>query len=1089
MIKQPKTKYVLTGMLSAALSMNGLVAMADNLKGATSFESTAIQADRKIIGTVVDENGEPLIGATVVVKGKKGNGTVTDVDGHFTLNVPEGTTLSVSFIGYVTQHINAKKSMTVQLRPDASDLDEVVVVGYGTQRRGELTGSISSLAGAKIENMPVASVGEALAGRMAGVQVTSDDGSPDADIQIRVRGGGSITQDNSPLYIVDGFPVDNIKDIPPMDIESIDVLKDASATAVYGARGANGVVIVTTKSAKAGKTSINFNAYVQTRKLAKKLDVMDSREFVMMQYEYARLKSSDISSFTDQYGDVSEFPLYSSYTDDWQEQVLGGSCTTQNYNLSIMGASERTRYSLSFTHNDAPSILAGNGQKKTSINAKLSTQLAKRLRMDWNTRFNNDVVDGRGTDGVKVLDALEYAPTQGLKDFMTIPDDLEDYAPDEEDYVQRYNPLEQVYQSWRKRARRTFNMQAGLTWDIMKNLTFRSEFGVDFNYNDDRQFFGEKNGTAVTESNGQPMTYWTKTEGFKYRWANTLSYKFKLNKKHNINAMVGQEINHNQTKANTQGVRFLPVGISPERAFDNQGLGEAYKNSSTTSTPNRIASFFGRVNYDYEGRYMLTFTMRADGSTKFAPGKQWGYFPAGAVGWRISEEPFMQNLQFISNLKLRASIGMSGNNRISDDMWRNVYKIATNRSPGWGNSLNSYYWPSGDYLTNPNLKWETTITRNLGLDYGLFNGRLYGSIEAYWNTTKDLLVPSDIPTSTGFKQQLTNIGQTSNRGVEFTVSGQIINKKDFTLSATLNLATNKNKVDKLAEGETQWEIMSRWASTDQLPNYDYRMIVGQTTGLMYGYVNDGIYSVDDFDYDKYLQTNKWVLKEGVVDCSSLVTVMPGAPKFRKFGEVEEGEKNPRINDDDIVNIGNANPKLVGGFGIDATYKGFDLNLFFNFMVGHDVYNGNKMHLTSWWRNNQRCNLSTMVDSEHRFRYFDNDGTDLRTDPVLLAEYNRNATIWNPTTVGTAIMMTANVEDGSFLRLSNATIGYTLPRALTSRIGINKLRVYLTGSNLFIITKYTGYDPEVNIQRGLSPNIDCNVYPRSRAFTAGINLTF
>ena len=1054
---------------------------------ATAWAQTVVK------GVVHDQEGNPLVGATIVVKGS-GNGTISGADGSFQIRVanPSKDVLDLAYVGFKSVEIpvNGRTTIDIALEDDSSQLDDVVVIGYGTARRGDLTGSIASVSAKAIENMPVASAAEALSGRLPGVQVTSSDGSPDADILVRVRGGGSITQDNSPLFIVDGFQVDNIKDIPPVDIESIDVLKDASATAVYGARGANGVIIVTTKSAKSGRINVSFNGYVQVRTNAKYLSVLDPYEFVMLQYESARLGSSNPTSFYNKYGDVDELYIYKNYKgDNWQEQILGKTAITQNYNLSISGSTEKSSYSLSATYMSAPSILAGNGQRRFNTNFKLKSQLAKGLTFEYNTRFMDNRIDGKGTEGVSVLEALEYAPTQGLQEYMSSPNVGEDIAPEDEDYIQRYDPLEKVRQNWRRRGNTLFNTNVALNWNIIKGLTYRPEFGIDYGYNYAKQYYGSKTNQAISYSDGMPMTEWTKGESSKWRFAHTLTYNFNVAKHHKFNVMVGQELTHSQTRSTSTSARYFPLGIKPEAAFDNQGMGTPYQHTSTTSTPDRIASFFGRVNYNYSNRYMFTFTMRADGSTKFAPGRQWGYFPAAAVAWRISEESFLKDSEVLSNLKLRFSYGATGNNRIDSDMWRNVYKISQSKAPGWNEVTNSYYEPGSTYLTNPKLKWETTYTRNLGVDFGLFKERLFGSVELYWNTTKDLLVPSAIPGSTGFTQQLTNVGQTSNRGIELQVTGIIVDKRDFKLSATANVAFNKNRVDKLASGEKVWELMSRWASTDQLPNNDYRMIVGRETGLMYGYVNDGIYSVDDFDLDVYRSTGKWVLREGIADASSLVNLRPGAPKFKKFGPVEEGDMNPRINEDDIVQIGNTNPKMIGGFGVNATLKGFDLGLFFNFMYGHKVYNGNKMHLTSWWRNNSRCNLSTSVDSKHRFRYFDDDGNDLRQDPDLLREFNKNATIWNPTTLGTAVMMSANAEDGSFLRLSMATLGYTLPQHITRKFGVRVLRIYVTGSNLFCWTKYTGFDPEVNIQRGLTPNIDCNVYPRSRSYTIGLNVTF
>lgn len=552
--------------------------------------------------------------------------------------------------------------------------------------------------------------------------------------------------------------------------------------------------------------------------------------------------------------------------------------------------------------------------------------------------------------------------------------------------------------------------------------------------------------------------------------------------------MIGQELNHQQTLTDKEATRYFPVDITPEAAFDNMTMGEAYLTESSKTTPNRLASFFGRIMYDYDRRYYATITVRADGSTKFAPGHQWGVFPAASLAWRISEEEFLKNNDIISSLKLRLGSGIAGNNRINDDMWKTTYRLSTSKTPGWGEVINSYYGYGSSYLPNPSLKWEKTITNNVGIDFGLFNERLSGSLDMYLNNTKDLLVPSTIPQTTGYEQQQTNVGQTQNKGIELTLNGLIINNRNFSLSGNFNIGFNKNKIVSLNSGETKWVKKSGWASTDQLPNEDYLVLVGETVGLMYGYTNDGIYQVDDFNYNP--TTGEYTLKPGVVDCSSLVTVMPGAPKFKKIAPVKEGEINPQITTDDLSIIGRAMPKFTGGFGLNATYKGFDASAFFNYQVGNDVYNGNKMHLTSWWRNSE-TNQLTLVDSKHRFRYFDDAGNDLRKDPELLKDFNKNATMWNPTTVGTAIMMSYNVEDGSFLRLNTVTIGYTLPRHITGKVGISNLRFYFTGYNLWLLTHYTGYDPEVNVNNrdGLTPGIDCNSYPRNKTYTFGVNLTF
>ena len=1045
--------------------------------------------NEKIKGKVLNEHGEPLVGATILVK-RTGRGTITDLDGKFFIDIPNKgeVEIEISYVGFKTQlvKVGKNKNLTIKLKEDNAALNEVVVIGYGNIRREALTGAVSSISGKVLSGVPVTSVAEALVGRLAGVQVTAEDGSPDADISIRVRGGGSITQDNSPLYIVDGFPVDNLKDIAPTDIESIDVLKDAASTAVYGARGANGVVNITTKRAKAGKTTVSFNSYLSLRTLSKKLDLLDPYEFVKMQYEYARYKSSEPTGFINRYGDPSEFHIYKDYEgEDWQEEAMGAKPITQFYNVTVSGSSAKTSYNLSLTHNNSPGILEGNGLQKTFLNLKLRTQLFKFMNLEYNTRFMNSRIDGAGTDGVSVVKTVKYAPTQGLMDFMELPPIDEEYDPGEEDRVTKYSPREDAFQNWRQRGSTLFNTSVALNVDLFKGLAFRSEFGIDFNYGYQKRFYGPKNGNAERVSNGMPYIELTKTETPKYRVANTLTYQFDIRKKNHFNIMIGQELNHAQTLNNFASSRYFPLDITPEKAFDNMTLGEAYINTSSKSTPERLASFFGRIMYDFNRRIYATFAMRADGSIKFAPGKQWGVFPAASVAWRLSEEEFLNNT-FISNLKLRFSTGSSGNNRISSDLWKTTYSLSQHKSPGWDEVINTYYTFGSNYLANPSLKWETTVTNNLGIDFGLFKNRLSGTIDFYLNRTKDLLVPSNIPPTTGFSQQQTNVGKTQNKGIDLTLNALIIDKKDFTLSANFNIGVNKNKIISLASGEDVWELNSRWASTQLIPYYDYRVIVGKTVGLIYGYTYDGIYTVDDFNYDE--STRKYILKEGVVDCSSVVNVTPGAPKFKKTGEINPDEKNPKLGDDDVSQIGSTMPKFSGGFGINAAYKGFDLSLFFNYMVGNDVYNANKEQLTIWW-NNSYNNLSTEVDSKHRFRIFDDNWNDLRNDPAALKELNKNATIWNPIYDGVPLCSSYFVEDGSFLRLNTATIGYTLPYKMTRKAGIQRLRFYVTGYNLWTLTRYSGYDPEVNVMKGLTPGIDNNKYPRSRTWTFGLNLTF
>ena len=1046
-----------------------------------------------VTGTVTDNYG-PVIGAAVMVQGTK-VGATTDIDGNFTLTNVTDVNKAVLIVRYVGMN-EAKEPLKgrtsgihIQMTEAIGQLDDVVVIGYGTQKRANLTGSVSSVSGKVLEKVPTASVAEAIVGKLPGVQVTAVDGSPDAEIKILVRGGGSITQDNSPLILVDGFEVSSLNDIPPTDVESIDVLKDASSTAIYGARGANGVILVTTKKPNAGRVSVSLNTYLQTSALSNKLDVMDPYEYVLMQYEYARQKNSIPNDFFNKYGQAYEFYIYQGDEGtDWQDEIFGTNPVSKYVDLSINGGTEKTKYKVTFIHQDRPSVMIGNGLKQNNLNVTLNTQLFKFLTFEYRTRLLHKEVDGSGTDGVSLLTALRQAPTEGLDEYMTLPEDDSYYDPDLLDEVTRFNPKEESEKNYKKRINKSLSTIGALTWQIMKGMTFRTEFGFENNTQESRRFWGTGTSNAKNNNN-QPMAEWSMSQGSKWQLSNVVNYNFMLNDVHDVQLMVGQEMKSSQSSSKTYTTRYFPVNTTAEKAFDNLALGTPYENSSSSGSPTRISSFFGRVHYGYREKYFIDATLRADGSSKFGANNRWGFFPAASVAWRMSNEDFLKDSPVVSNLKLRLSYGASGNDRIPSDQTLKYYGISSNRPAGWGETSRYYYKFFSSQLYNPDMKWETTITRNLGIDFGFFNERLSGSLDFYWNTVKDLLLSSTIPGYTGYTKFLENVGQTSNRGVELSLTGYIIDRPDFTLNATFNIGRNKNKIDKLASGEKEMILSSGWAGTQLLNSDDYRAYVGGTTGLIYGFVNDGFYTVDDFKpFDSKSRT--WTLKDGVVNSSPLSgDPRPGNAKFKKLTAVDESSANPyTLTDADRTVIGNTTPKFSGGFGLNATFKGFDVNVFFNFMYDFDVFNANKVMMTTWASNNYN-NFSMDISSEKRWRNFDDMGNEIRYSPEVLAEFNKNATMWNPTSIGRPIAMSYAVEDGSFLRLNTATIGYTLPRAWTTKVGLSKVRFYMSGYNLFTITGYSGYDPEVDIATGLTPNIDNNRYPRSRTYTFGAQLTF
>ncbi len=1048
-----------------------------------------------VTGTVTDDYG-PVIGATVIVQGTT-LGCTTDLDGKFTLtNVPDvnKAVLKISFVGMeeVKEPLKGRTSgINIHMTESASMLEDVVVIGYGTQKRGNLTGSISSVSGKILEKVQTTSAAEAIVGKLPGVQVTTVDGSPDAEVKILVRGGGSITQDNSPLIILDGFEVNSLNDVPPTDIESIEVLKDAASTAIYGARGANGVILVTTKNPTEGRVSVSLNTYVQTKTLSNKLDVMDPYEFVLMQYENARQKSSNPTDFNNKYGHAYEHYIYQGDPGtDWQDEVFGTHPVASYLDLSVNGGTEKAKYKLAFIHQDQPSVMVGNGLKQNNLNASFNLKPFKFLTMEYRTRLLHKEVDGSGTEGVSLLDALRQASTyRRIDEYMTLPEDDTYFDPDQLEEIVRFNPKEESEKNYKKRINKSLNTMGALTWEIKKGLTLRNEFGFENNTEEQRKFWGMGTKNAKNNNN-QPMAEWMMKQGTKWQLTNVLNYNFTLDDDaHDIRLMLGQEIKHQQTKTKTYSTRYFPENTTAEQAFDNLSLGTPYENSSKADSPSRISSFFGRINYGYKDKYLATFTLRADGSSKFASNNRWGFFPAGALAWRLSNEDFMQDIPWISNLKLRLSYGTSGNDRIDADLYQKLYGVSSKTPAGWGEISRYYYqFYNTKYVYNPNVKWETTITRNLGFDFGFFKERLSGTVDIYWNTVKDLLVPSDIPGYTGYTKLMTNVGQTSNRGIELQLNAYIVETKDFSLNANFNIGHNKNKIDKLASGEKEWILTSGW-NKGLMNADDYRAYVGGTSGLIYGYVNDGFYTVDDFEsFDAKSRT--WKLKEGVVDSSPLSdTPRPGNAKFKKLTPVDPNSANPyQLTEADRTVIGNTTPKFSGGFGLNATYKGFDLSMFFNFMYDFDVFNANKVMLTTWADNHEN-NFGMEVASDRRWRNFDDMGNEIRYSPEILAEFNKNATMWNPTSIGKPICMSYAVEDGSFLRLNSATLGYTLPQEWTKKAGLSKVRFYVAGSNLFTITGYTGYDPEVDIATGLTPNIDNNRYPRSRTYTFGAQLTF
>ena len=1091
-------------------------------------------AQAQISGQVVDGTGETVIGATVVEKSNPKNAAVTDFDGNFSIKVAAGRTLVISYVGMKTQEVPAAAGMKVVLEDDNASLDEVVVVGYTSRARKDLTGSVGSVSGAKLAIVPVSSAAEALTGKIAGVQVTTTDGQPGADINIRVRGATSVTQSNEPLYIVDGFQVANINDIPPTDIASIDVLKDASLTAIYGAKGGNGVVIVTTKSAQAGKVQVSFNGRLSVSSLSRSLDIMNSGQFVDLMYDRASsngggARDSWQKAFRGDFGNPKDNSIYYyQATNDWQDEVLGNHPTSYQANVTIGGGSESTRFNLSLTQSEDVGIILGSGVRRTNVNFKLNTKITKNLEFTYNPKLTYRRDEGAGGanvgSGGLVDRVLRYQPTAGLRSWGNYS--IMESAADAERF-NLTNPVSDINTNTQKKHMYTLSQQFALKWNPIAGLILRSEGNYNISFRDTQRYWGwltSEGQKAVHQQ--KPVARLTDRTVESYTWTNTASYDTSIKDVHNLSFLLGQEIYHTQYKESQQAAHLFDIGIDANTALNNMALGQPYAADTYTlrSTANRTASFFGQASYNYDHKYLLSATLRADGSSKFAPGNQWGYFPSVSGAWVVSQEKFLKDVKWIDQLKIRASYGLAGNNNISDDLWRFLYTSSNSGGPEFASTTTAngelYYAIPTDY-PNKDIKWETTITRNVAADISLWNGRLSITPEFYWNTTRDLLYRSYIPGVAGYSRQMQNIGKVQNNGWELTLNADLLRGKDYVLSANFTLGHNKMTIKQLNRDDNRiFNNASAWKSSDQ---NDYMLEVGGELGLMYGYVYDGLYTWDEFLYpttSTYAATPKGkgvvngILVGGTVtdgyegnsgngvlgNSHSGYSTMPGKIKIKDLN----GDGQIDINDKTV--IGRTTPKWQGGFGISGQWKDFDFVANFTYMLDFDVYNATAYALSS--TSNKQNTFTNVYASfaDGRWRYSAPDGyTDLSGHnitgeslykngnldgmPGLYRDMNANARTWNPGDLVTNIMLDSFVEDGSFIRCSDITLGYTLPKSITKKIFLNKVRAYLSASNLFILTNYSGYDPEVDVQSGLTPSMDYNRYPRARTFSFGLNVTF
>lgn len=1044
--------------------------------------------EQRVTGTVRSvEGNQTMPGVTVVEKGTT-NGTVTDTDGNFNLVVQGGATLVMSFIGMKTVEVAVGNQSTIEvaLENDMTELQEVIVIGYGTVEKRNLTSAVSATDSKQLRDIPINSASQALAGRLAGVQVVTSEGSPNAAVQVRVRGGMSITGDNSPLYVVDGVQVENaLSVLGPQDIANISVLKDASATAIYGSRGANGVVIITTKKGTGDITTVSINSLFGVNKLAKQLDVWKPYDFVRYQYDRSRGSTTSENAFLSAYGAYEDIELYKGVPFvNWQDEIFGRDAKMQTNNISLSSGNKQTNFNLSVTTNYQEGIMLSSDYDRKLINFKLEHSVSKLLDVGFNVRYNNTIVNGAGTSSTqssslnRLRHAVKYRP------LVTTGQSLDYYDPNyaqatNSNSLSLINPLLLTEAEYKQSRQTTTNFAGFLKFNFTEYVNLKSTFGVDL-YNSGDYVFNDTI-TSVSKSNGggQPMASIDRITRTTYNISNVLNLSVnklaKLPENHKLDLLLGQEIYNTENTRNFQQNNFFPSGITPELAFGSMQLGTPQPSSGTSAAESKLLSFFTRASYNLSDKYFVDVSFRADGSSKFAPENRWGYFPAGALMWRASSEPFMQSISgVISDLKVRASYGTSGNNRINDYLYQQTftanafYTVNHNQVIGFNPSA----------LANSSLKWEATISRNFGIDVGLWGNRLELSVDYYRNSSQDLLLNRTIPAASGYTVQVQNIGETVNKGVEIQLGGTVMDKNGFHWDANFNISFNQNDIISLGPNQNSFLVSSGWGGSNQPA--DFNVVVGKPVGTIWGLVTDGFYKVDDFDYD--VGTATYTLKSGVPTNIGITSLAP-QPGMIKFKDVDG---SGTITDADRQTIGNTSPKSFGGLNQNFRYKNFDLSVFINYQFGNKILNANKLEFTSGYTVNS--NLLTTMDGRWRTT---NDAGVVVTSPTELADLNKNATIWSPLTTASSFYTHSwAVESGSFVRINNITLGYSLPQGLIQRLGMTKFRVYGTVTNVAVFTNYSGYDPDVNTRNNpLTQGVDYAAYPRSRGYIFGVNVTF
>jgi len=1018
---------------------------------------------QNIIASGIVKNGItglPLEGVTVTLN-KSTKKTITDIAGKFSLSVPKkGALLTFSYIGFstMTKSVENSLSLEIVLQETKETLDEVVVIGYGTVKKKDATGAVAKVNLTDLNKAPVRSFDEALAGRIAGVTVASNDGQPGASVNIVIRGNNSLTQDNSPLYVIDGFPIENPNNnvLNPNDIESMEILKDASATAIYGARGANGVIIITTKKGKVSIPTLSFDAYYGTQKDTKRMALMSAYEYV--KYQFERSPATTASTFFTNGQSLESYKNRAGV--DWQDLLLR-KAAIQNYNLSISGGNATTKYAISGSAFKQDGNIINSDYSRYQGRMVLDQTVNNKCKIGFNINYSNLVSNGAAPSYSGFSNTLGlmysvwgYRPTSGDSTNSGLLGGLFDSSVSVlNDY--RSNPIINTKNTLNKRTTNVFVANFYADYTLTKDLRLRITGGVNRSLQKGEVFYNSNtsrgNVKSPLGSNGPNGTV-NFTSVNNWLNENTLSYNKTISAKHQINAVIGATFQGTTNESNGYGAIQVP---NDELGISSLGGGIPLSVASSNSE-NTLASFLGRVNYTLHKNYLFTVSYRADGSSKFL--KKWSYFPSAAFAWKITDENFAQKWQNLIEAKLRTSYGVVGNNRVSDYPYQYTISAPIAASYPFNNSYVRGSYPNS--LGNRNLKWETTYQGDLGLDIGFFRHRIDVQLDYYQKNTKDLLLDARLRPSSGYENAYKNIGEVKNSGFEFSINTLNVKNTRFIWSTTFNISFNKSKVIALAQNQETLLSTVYWnGPTDPL----YMAMIGKPISQIIGYVWEGVYQLNDFDK----AGSKYVLKDNVpYTVNGKNAIQPGDIKYKDING------DGIVDNNDVTTIGNPYPKHVGGIGNNFTYGNFDLNLFFQWSSGNDLVNINRLIFEG--NQNNSSNLNQFASYTNRWSLT-----------------NQNTNVFRTNGAGpSGIYSTRIIEDGSYLRFKTVQVGYNVPSSKYKKLGVRSIRVYASAQNLYTWTKYSGLDPEVSVyQSALTPGSDYSSYPRARTITLGLNVNF